>query len=159
MTRHVRQRQVLSGGSLDDRLKDVAAAKKAVAGVDRVDFVSYADFQVGGPGRQRGVGCVAAPVVVRAKAHLLEWGLRCMITRAFDPVVFLGYQWQLARIAAEHGGTRTAYFYDVAVRQKVRARARARERAGRGTSPVHPSVRQPAPWNRARGTWRFSWSI
>ena len=126
MTRHVRQRQVLSGGSLDDRLKDVAAAKKAVAGVDRVDFVSYADFQVGGPGRQRGVGCVAAPVGVRAEAHLLEWGLRCMITRAFDPVVFLGYQWQLARIAAEHGGTRTAYFYDVAVRQKVRARARAR---------------------------------
>ena len=53
---------------------------------------------------------------------MLEWGLRCIITKVFEPVVLLGYQWQLSRIAAEHGGTRTAYFYDLALRQKAGGR-------------------------------------
>ncbi len=87
-----------------------ARRRRAANAADRVDFVSYADFQ----------------------AHLLEWGMRCILTKAFEPVVLMGYQWQLCRIAAEHGGCRTAYFYDVAVRQKARGR-RAR-----------PWVRAPA---------------
>ena len=45
--------------------------------------------------------------------------MRCIITQVFAPVVLLAYQWQLSRIAGEHGGTRTAYFYDIAMRQKA----------------------------------------
>lgn len=87
-----------------------------------VDFASYADFQdAKGPARPRGAraGSGLLRIAVRGKAHLLEWGMRCIITKVFAPDVFLAYQWQLSRVAGEHGGTRTAYFYDIVLRQKA----------------------------------------
>ncbi|CAK0809420.1 unnamed protein product, partial [Prorocentrum cordatum] len=66
-------------------------------------------------------------------AHLLEWGMRCIITQVFTPAVPLAYQWQLSRTAGGHGGTRTAYFYDIAMRQKA---ARALEQGAGGVDAL-----------------------
>ena len=95
-----RRFQVLPGGSAEDRAKAVAAAKRAAVSTDRVDFTSYADFQVA---IARCDDAAGASAVLRWQAHLLEWGMRCIVTRVFTPVVLLAYQWQLSRIA---GGAR-----------------------------------------------------
>ncbi len=71
----------------------------------------------------------------------MEWGLRCILSKVFDPVVLLGYMYQLARVSEEHGGVKArprsggpdaqgaargsprrvqvSYTYDLLLRQKV----------------------------------------
>ena len=89
---------------------------------------------------------------LRWQAHLLEWGMRCIVTRVFTLVVLLAYQWQLSRIAGEHGGTHTAYFYDVAMGQKARSVMRGWRDARAPVRPYEWLRRPRAPWNRGRVT-------
>jgi hypothetical protein len=70
---------------------------QAQSALDKIDFSSFADF--GG--------------------HLMDWGIKCILARVFCPVTLLGYIWHLCRLSAEHGGTRTAFAYDLALRQKA----------------------------------------
>ena len=42
-----------------------------------------------------------------------------MLTRTFSPVEFISYQFILAWISEDMGGVRTAYFYDLALRQDL----------------------------------------
>ena len=62
-----------------------------------VDYLSYANFQ----------------------GHVLDWGVKMIITKVMDPVHLIGYQLILTRVAEECGGARTAYYYDLLLRQKL----------------------------------------
>ena len=42
-----------------------------------------------------------------------------VVTKVFDPVHLIGYQLILSRVAEEFGGARTAYYYDLLLRQKL----------------------------------------
>ena len=44
--------QVLAGGAMEDRARDAMAARKAAAVTEKLDFVSYADFQARPCGRR-----------------------------------------------------------------------------------------------------------
>ena len=83
--------------SMDEKLQRTATEKKARSMHDKVDFISYANFT----------------------SHLLDWGLKMVVTKALVPVDVLGYQMVLGRIAEEFGGVRTAYYYDLLQRQKL----------------------------------------
>ena len=85
------------GGSWRDRASTVASASKGNAQVERLDFLGFAHFQ----------------------AHVLEWGLRCVLVKAFEPTALLGYIYQLARVSEEHGGVKIAYAYDLLLRRKL----------------------------------------
>ena len=42
-----------------------------------------------------------------------------IITKVMDPAHLIGYQLVLTRVAEECGGARTAYYYDLLLRQKL----------------------------------------
>ena len=42
-----------------------------------------------------------------------------VVTKVLDPVHLIGYQLILSRVAEEFGGARTAYYYDLLLRQKL----------------------------------------
>ena len=50
---------------------------------------------------------------------MLDWGVKMVITKVMDPVHLIGYQLVLTRVAEECGGERTAYYYDLLLRQKL----------------------------------------
>ena len=72
-------------------------ARKQRSQQDRVDFLSYANFQ----------------------GHVLHWGVKMVVTKILDPVHLIGYQLILSRVADEIGGARTAYYYNLLLRQKL----------------------------------------
>ena len=51
--------------------------------------------------------------------HVLDWGVKMVITKVMDSVHLIGYQLVLTRVAEECGGARTAYYYDLLLRQKL----------------------------------------
>ena len=92
------------------------------------------------PGRARSGGTRAPARAQSREAHVMEWGLRCILSKVFDSVVLLGYMYQLARVSEEHGGVKArreaagprpgaaragprrvqvSYAYDLLLRQKV----------------------------------------
>ena len=88
---------VVGNGSLEDKIRDALDARKQRSQQDRVDYLSYANFQ----------------------GHVLDWGVKMVITKVMDPVHLIGYQLVLTRVAEECGGARTAYYYDLLLRQKL----------------------------------------
>ena len=87
----------VGSGSIDEKAREFGAAKKSRALHDRVDFMSFANFM----------------------GHLLDWGLKMIITKALTPVDVLSYQLILCRVSEEFGGVRTAFYYDILQRQKL----------------------------------------
>ena len=88
---------LVGDGSLEEKIRDALDARKQRSQQDRVDFLSYANFQ----------------------GHVLDWGVKMVITKVMDPVHLIGYQLVLTRVAEECGGARTAYYYDLLLRQKL----------------------------------------
>ena len=85
------------GGSIDEKARESAASKKLRALHDKVDFMSFANFT----------------------GHLLDWGIKMIVTKAISPIDLLSYQLILCRVSEEFGGVRAAYYYDVLQRQKL----------------------------------------
>ena len=88
---------IVGEGSLEEKIRSAIDARKSRTMQEKVDFVGYANFQ----------------------GHVLDWGLKMILTKVFTPVDLLGYQCVLARVAEEHGGVRTAYYYDLLLRLAV----------------------------------------
>ena len=88
---------LMGNGSLEDKIRDALDARKQRSQQDRVDYLSYANFQ----------------------GHVLDWGVKMVITKVMDPAHLIGYQLVLTRVAEECGGARTAYYYDLLLRQKL----------------------------------------
>ena len=78
-------------GSLEEKIRGALDARKQRSQQDRVDFLSYANFQ----------------------GHVLHWGVKMVVTKILDPVHLIGYQLILSRVAEEIGGARTAYYYNL----------------------------------------------
>ena len=53
------------------------------------------------------------------KVMCLTGALKMVVTKVLDPVHLFGYQLVLTRVAEECGGARTAYYYDLLLRQKL----------------------------------------
>ena len=71
------------------------AAKKVGQQADRVDFLGFANFQAARRARDHGARPAAGGAV---QAHLLDWGMKMILTRVLTPVQFLGYQFQLVKV-------------------------------------------------------------
>ena len=93
------------------------------------------------PGRARRDATRAPARTPWREAHIMEWGLRCILSKVFDSVALLGYMYQLARVSEERGGVKArprgcgpaargaahggpcrdqvSYAYDLLPRQKV----------------------------------------
>ena len=88
---------LVGDGSLEEKIRGALDARKQRSQQDRVDFLSYANFQ----------------------GHVLHWGVKMVVTKILDPVHLIGYQLILSRVAEEIGGARTAYYYNLLLRQKL----------------------------------------
>ena len=77
---------------------------------ERVDYLGYANFQ----------------------GHVLDWGIKMVLTKVITPVQLLSYQVILASVSEEWGGARTAYYYDLLLRQEL---AKELERGGTDVQP------------------------
>ena len=88
---------LVGDGSLEEKIRGALDARKQRSQQDRVDYLSYANFQ----------------------GHVLDWGVKMVVTKVLDPVHLIGYQLVLTRVAEECGGARTAYYYDLLLRQKL----------------------------------------
>ena len=85
------------GGQLEEKIRDALDARKQQSQQDRVDFLSCANFQ----------------------GHVLDWGVKMVITKVMDPVHLIGCQLVLTRVAEECGGVHTACCCDLLLRQKL----------------------------------------
>ena len=88
---------LVGNGSLEENIHGALDARKQRSQQDRVDYLSYANFQ----------------------GHVLDWGVKMVVTKVLDPVHLIGYQLILSRVAEEFGGASTAYYYDLLLRQKL----------------------------------------
>ena len=100
----------MGDGSLADKIRGALDARKARSQAERLDYLGYATFQ----------------------GHLLDWGMKMLITKAFSPLEFMSYQYILVWIAEEWGGVRTAYLCDLKCRQEM---AKALERGETDLGP------------------------
>ena len=88
---------LVGDGSLEEKIRGALDARKQRSQQDKIDYLSYANFQ----------------------GHVLDWGVKMVVTKVLDPVHLIGYQLVLTRVAEEFGGARTAYYYDLLLRQKL----------------------------------------
>ena len=88
---------LVGDGSLEEKIRGALDARKQRSQQDKIDYLSYANFQ----------------------GHVLGWGVKMVVTKVLDPVHLIGYQLVLTRVAEEFGGARTAYYYDLLLRQKL----------------------------------------
>ena len=88
---------LVGNGSLEENIRGALDARKQRSQQDRVDYLSYANFQ----------------------GHVLDWGVKMVVTKILDPVHLIGFQLFLSRVAEEFGGARTAYYYNLLLRQKL----------------------------------------
>ena len=88
---------LVNDGSLEEKIRGALDARKQRSQQDRVDFLSYANFQ----------------------GHVLHWDVKMVVTKILDLVHLIGYQLILSRVADEIGGARTAYYYNLLLRQKL----------------------------------------
>ena len=88
---------IVGSGSFEDKVRGALEARKERTLQEKVDYPSYANFQ----------------------GHVLDWGIKMILTKVFEHVHLLAYQVTLARVAEEHGGTRIAFYYDLLLRLKV----------------------------------------
>ena len=88
---------VVGDGSFEDKVRNALDARKVRTMQEKVDFMGYANFQ----------------------GHILDWGVKMIVTRAMTAEMLIAYQMVLARVAEEFGGVRTAYYYDLLLRQQL----------------------------------------
>ena len=88
---------LVGDGALEEKIRGAFDARKQRSQQDRVDYLSYANFQ----------------------GHVLDWGVKMVVTKILDPVHLIGYKLILSRVAEEFGGARTAYYYNLLLRQKL----------------------------------------
>ena len=87
---------IVGDGSFVEKVRGALDARKARTLQDKVVFVTFASFQ----------------------GHVLDWGMKMIITKVIVPADLLGYQLVLLRIAEEIGA-RTAYYYDLLLRMRL----------------------------------------
>ena len=75
---------------------------------------------------------VISPGACGFQGHVLDWGIKMVLTKVLTPVQLLSYQVVLASVAEEWGGARTAYYYDLLLRQEL---AKELERGGTNVKP------------------------
>ena len=98
-----------SEGSFEDRVKQVLDAKKTRSWTEKIDYPGFACFL----------------------GHLMEWGMKVVLTKACTMLDLHGYIFNLTKISEEHGGVRTAFQYDIMARTEM---AKALER---GETDLH----------------------
>jgi hypothetical protein len=84
-------------GSFEDKMKSMLQAQKERSAADKATFMSYANFQ----------------------GHVMDWGFKMIVLKNFTAVDLCSYQYVLASISEEFGGSRTAYYYDLLVRKRI----------------------------------------
>ena len=72
---------LVGDGSLEEKIRGALDARKQRNQQDRIDYLSYANFQ----------------------GHVLDWGVNMVVTKVLDPVHLIGYQLVLTRVAEECG--------------------------------------------------------
>ena len=66
---------LVGDGSLEEKIRGALDARKHTSQQDRVDYLSYANFQ----------------------GHVLDWGVKMVVTKVLDPVHLIGYDsWALS---------------------------------------------------------------
>ena len=88
---------VLGDGSFEEKVRGALDARKSLSLHEKVDFMGYANFQ----------------------GHVLDWGVKMIVTKVITPAQLIAYQLVLARVAEEFGGVRTTYYYDLLLRLKL----------------------------------------
>ena len=91
-------------GSFEEKLRSAMEAKKARSLEDKTAYLGFATFY----------------------GHVLDWGIKMVVTKAITVQQLLAYQVVLTRVAEEYGGFRVCTHYDLLLRQKL-ARALERE--------------------------------
>ena len=84
-------------GSFEEKLRSAVEAKKTRSLEDRTTFVGFATFY----------------------GHILDWGMKMVLTKAITSTQLLAYQIVLTRVAEEYGGVRVCTHYDLLLRQKL----------------------------------------
>ena len=81
-------------GILEDRIKGAVDAKKSRLENNKVDYKGFATFL----------------------GHLLDWGINMLMNETFSIQELVFYTFLIIKIAEDHGGVRTAYYYDLITR-------------------------------------------
>ncbi|CAK0873066.1 unnamed protein product [Prorocentrum cordatum] len=84
-------------GSFEEKLRSAVEAKKTRSLEDRTTFVGFATFY----------------------GHILDWGVKMVLTKAITSTQLLAYQIVLTRVAEEYGGFRVCTHYDLLLRQEL----------------------------------------
>ncbi|CAK0881890.1 unnamed protein product [Prorocentrum cordatum] len=84
-------------GSFEEKLRSAVEAKKTRSLEDRTTFVGFATFY----------------------GHILDWGVKMVLTKAITSTQLLAYQIVLTRVAEECGGFRVCTHCDLLLRQKL----------------------------------------
>ena len=88
---------IVCQGLFEDKIRDALDARKARSLQEKVDYLGYATFQ----------------------GHVLDWGVKMVVTRVISAEMLIAYQMIFARVAEEFGGVRTAYYYDLLLRLQL----------------------------------------
>ena len=88
---------LVGDGSREEKIRGAFDARKQRSQQDRVGFLSFANFQ----------------------GHVLHRGVKMVVTKNLGPSPFVRYQLILSRVADKIGGARTAYYYNLLLRQKL----------------------------------------
>ena len=94
-------------GTFEEKLRSAVEAKKTRSVEDKTTYLGFATFY----------------------GHVLDWGLKMVLTKALTVNQLLAYQLVLTRVAEEHGGLRVCTHYDLLLRKKL-ARALEDEETG-----------------------------
>ena len=83
---------LVGDGSLEEKIRGALDAQKQRSQQDRIDYLSYANFQ----------------------GHVLDWGVKMVVTKKkkLGPSPF-------DRVPVDLGGARTAYYYNLLLRQNL----------------------------------------
>ncbi|CAK0877737.1 unnamed protein product [Prorocentrum cordatum] len=91
-------------GTFEEKLRSAMEAKKVRSMEDKTAYLGFATFY----------------------GHILDWGVKMVLTNVITAAQLLAYQMVLTRVAEEYGGFRVCTHYDLLLRQKL-ARALERE--------------------------------
>jgi len=82
---------------MSDQTKAALESKRVQTLNEKCDFFSFSNFT----------------------GHVMDWGVKMIITKVITPVQLLSYISILVNISEEYGGTKTAYYYDLLARQHM----------------------------------------
>ena len=82
---------------MSDQTKAAMESKRVQTLNEKCDFFSFSNFT----------------------GHVMDWGVKMIITKVITPVQLLSYISILVNISEEYGGTKTAYYYDLLARRHM----------------------------------------